>query len=126
MLSESSPLLSFNAYPFCPTAFNTLVASFIAFGAYVYVRGPAAGAILYDHWPGLVTASLVNAIIQSLYVYALSFQEEKLLAKGGNTGNHLFDVSAALKAPSVRVADVHVSSYLVVHWPRAQPQNWLL
>lgn len=62
-----------------------LTAGFIA------VQGAAAFAKIYDHWPGLITASIVNSIIQAMYVYSVSFKGEKLLAKGGNSGNVLFD-----------------------------------
>ena len=38
-----------------------------------------------------MTASLVNSIVQATYVYVASYQGERLLAKGGNSGNALFD-----------------------------------
>lgn len=65
--------------------------SFALTGAFIAVKGAAAFAVVYDHWPGLVTASLVNSFIQAAYVYAVSFQGDKLLATGGNSGNALFD-----------------------------------
>ncbi|PKI84646.1 Erg24p [Malassezia vespertilionis] len=58
---------------------------------YVAVYGPAAFTFAYDHWPGLVTAALVNAFVQACYVYFASFCGNKLLALGGNSGNVLFD-----------------------------------
>ncbi|UZJ56770.1 hypothetical protein CBS101457_006090 [Exobasidium rhododendri] len=72
-------------------AFSTLVLSLALTTAYIYVKGAASFAIMYDHWPGLITASLVNSAAQAFYVYFASFQGEKLLAKGGNSGNYLYD-----------------------------------
>lgn len=75
-------------------AFATLVASFAVAGGIIAVKGAAGFTVLYDHWPALVTASIANALIQSIYVYAASFGEGELLAEGGNSGNFLFDVSS--------------------------------
>lgn len=59
----------------------------------IFNRGPAAFTFIYVHWTGILTAAFVNSLIQATYVYAMSFQPGKLLALGGNTGNHLYDVS---------------------------------
>ncbi|WFD30992.1 Delta(14)-sterol reductase [Malassezia sp. CBS 17886] len=73
---------------------NALATALLAFGGvavYISVYGPASFTVLYDHWPGLLSAALVNAIVQAVYVYAASFHGTKLLARGGNSGNMLFD-----------------------------------
>ncbi|CAG8780254.1 17976_t:CDS:2, partial [Dentiscutata erythropus] len=44
-----------------------------------------------DHFIGLITSSIIVAFILSLYVYLASFQEGKLLALGGNSGNIIYD-----------------------------------
>ncbi len=72
-------------------AFSTLVAAFGLTAAWIAYKGPQGFTFLYDHWPALITASLANALVQAVYVYAASFQEGKLLAEGGNSGNVLFD-----------------------------------
>ncbi|EPQ31037.1 uncharacterized protein PFL1_01226 [Pseudozyma flocculosa PF-1] len=72
-------------------AFATLVASFAIAAGIIAVQGPQGFTMLYDHWPGLISASVVNSLVQAFYVYAVSFQEGKLLALGGNSGNALFD-----------------------------------
>ncbi|KDN35675.1 putative ERG24-C-14 sterol reductase [Tilletiaria anomala UBC 951] len=72
-------------------AFATLVASFGLSAGWILLKGPAAYTFFYDHWPALVSASLSNSLIQAFYVYYASFQQGKLLAEGGNTGNTLFD-----------------------------------
>lgn len=77
---------------------------------YIGIYGPSSFTILYDHWPGLVTAALVNSFVQAVYVYVGSFCGPKLLALGGNSGNVLYDV--------------RVSAYPVVHRPRAEPPHW--
>ncbi|ORY95830.1 ergosterol biosynthesis ERG4/ERG24 [Syncephalastrum racemosum] len=46
---------------------------------------------VYDHWVGLVTASILFSYLVSLAVYIKSFQPGALLALGGNTGNALYD-----------------------------------
>ncbi|KAN0065943.1 erg24, C-14 sterol reductase [Thecaphora frezii] len=72
-------------------AFATFLVSMLGAAAIVYARGPEGFTFLYDHWPGLVSASIANSVVQACYVYAASFQEGKLLALGGNSGNALFD-----------------------------------
>lgn len=67
----------------------------LAFGflaGVMFVNGPQAIAPLYEHWPGLLSAALTNAVVQAIYVYAASFQPNKLLAVGGNSGNVVYDV----------------------------------
>ncbi|WFC99134.1 Delta(14)-sterol reductase [Malassezia yamatoensis] len=72
-------------------AFATGLVAFSACAAYVFIYGAENFTVLYNHWPGLLSAAVVNAFVQAVYVYAASFQGEKLLAEGGNTGNVIFD-----------------------------------
>lgn len=73
-------------------AFATLVLSLVLSAVYIFNAGAAAyAALFYDHWPGLVTVSIVVSLAQAAYVYIESFKTNKLLAKGGNTGNHVYD-----------------------------------
>ena len=64
----------------------------LAFGIIIR-QGPTSFTILYEKWVGFVTASVVMSVAQALYCYYTSFQEDKLLALGGNTGNFIYDVS---------------------------------
>ena len=72
-------------------AFRTGVVALLAAGLYIFVYGPERFTVLYQHWPGLLSAALTNSIVQAVWVYLGSFQRNKLLALGGNTGNVLFD-----------------------------------
>jgi len=49
---------------------------------------------LYDRWLGLLTAAFVNSVLQAVAVYWQSFHSGELLAKGGNSGNFVYDVSS--------------------------------
>jgi Delta14-sterol reductase len=49
-------------------------------------------SLIYDHYLGLITVSIIFTTAFSLYLYISSFLPRgKLLAKGGNTGNALYD-----------------------------------
>jgi hypothetical protein len=74
------------------TAFSTyLLALGLAVGVIINF-GPASFTYIHDHWIGLVTAALINSVVQAFIWYAWSFRPGHLLALGGNTGNHLYDV----------------------------------
>jgi hypothetical protein len=60
---------------------------------------------LYDRWLGLLTAAFVNSVLQAIAVYWQSFYCGELLAKGGNSGNFVYDVSCLLLA-----LDIYLSS----------------
>jgi len=53
--------------------------------------GPESFTFLYEKWVGFVTASILMSVLQAAFVYVLSFQEGKLLALGGNSGNFIYD-----------------------------------
>lgn len=72
-------------------ALRTLIASFVVAFGLIAVKGPQSFTFLYDHWVGLITVSLVNSIVQAVFVYVRSFESGRLLAKGGNTGNAIYD-----------------------------------
>ncbi|KAF8071825.1 ERG4/ERG24 ergosterol biosynthesis protein [Lyophyllum atratum] len=57
----------------------------------IYRYGPESFTFLYEKWVGFVTASVLMSVIQALFCYAISFQEGKLLALGGNSGNFIYD-----------------------------------
>lgn len=73
-------------------AFVTFLAAAAVSGLIIVTQGAKVfDDLFYGHWPGLITASIAMAIAQSIYVYVESFKANKLLALGGNTGNHLYD-----------------------------------
>lgn len=54
-------------------------------------KGIEAMTYLYDHWVPLVSAALVMATAQAVWVYAYSFFNGELLALQGNTGYVIYD-----------------------------------
>ncbi|OZJ05442.1 hypothetical protein BZG36_01634 [Bifiguratus adelaidae] len=46
---------------------------------------------VYDHWLGIVGASLIWSFGVATFVYVYSFAPGKMLALGGNTGNPIYD-----------------------------------
>ncbi|KDQ09928.1 hypothetical protein BOTBODRAFT_58446 [Botryobasidium botryosum FD-172 SS1] len=54
-------------------------------------KGPSALTYAYDHWVGLVTASVLFSFLQSLILYIASFRGDKLLALGGNSDSHIYN-----------------------------------
>ena len=59
---------------------------------YILRFGVESFTFFYDHWVGFVSAALSMSFFQGVLWYALSFQEGKLLAVGGNSGNFIYDV----------------------------------
>ena len=53
---------------------------------------PLKLTLLYDNYVQLIAVSIVGATLLSCYLYISSFiGKDKILAKGGNTGNHIYD-----------------------------------
>ena len=63
---------------------------------YIYRFGPQSFTFIYEHWVGLITASLAMSFAQALYCYVASYVGNKLLALGGNSGNPIYDVREQL------------------------------
>ena len=91
--SPHTTYLSPGVHPFYFTAaFSTyLLALGLAVGVIVNF-GPSSFTYIHDHWIGLITAALINSVVQAFIWYAWSFRPGHLLALGGNSGNHLYDV----------------------------------
>lgn len=90
-VSSSSSFLAFSTF---------LLAMGITTG-YIYRYGEASFTFVYDKWIGLTTAALLMSTVQSIYVYAMSFQSGKVLALGGNSGNFIYDVCNIIKSSSI-------------------------
>lgn len=60
--------------------------------AWIARFGYQSFTFIYERWVGLTTAALAMSVLQGLLVYGLSFQGDKLLALGGNSGNPIYDV----------------------------------
>ena len=72
--------------------FRTFVAVLSATGAYIGFCGPESFTFLYDRFLGFATAGLVLSVTTAVWVYVSSFRSNALLALGGNSGNHIYDV----------------------------------
>jgi hypothetical protein len=47
--------------------------------------------LIYDNYIQLIFISCIGALLLSIFLYVYSFIGNKILAKGGNTGNHIYD-----------------------------------
>ncbi|TBU29949.1 ERG4/ERG24 ergosterol biosynthesis protein [Dichomitus squalens] len=72
-------------------AFSTMLLALGLTAGTLYREGPQPFTFIYEHWVGLVTASIAMSVFQGLLVYALSFRKGALLALGGNSGNPIYD-----------------------------------
>jgi hypothetical protein len=85
--------------------------------------GPEAFTFLYHKFVGFVTAGIIMSVLQGVACYVASFRSGALLALGGNTGHHIYDVRA-------HILGFKLFHYLVVrlvlYWSRTQPLNWIL
>ncbi|KAG0293594.1 erg24, C-14 sterol reductase [Dissophora globulifera] len=77
-------------------AFRTLMLIAVITIATLVTKGVKPFLFLHSHFVGLITASLIWTCGVSIFVYIWSFLpdsdgQEKILAKGGNTGNMIYD-----------------------------------
>ncbi|TFK40122.1 ergosterol biosynthesis ERG4/ERG24 [Crucibulum laeve] len=72
-------------------AFSTFLLALGITSGIIYRYGPQAFTFLYERWIGFVTASVLMSVVQAAACYAASFQDGKLLALGGNSGNFIYD-----------------------------------
>jgi len=73
-------------------AFSTCLMALGLSTGYIVRFGVESFTFFYDHWAGFVSAALSMSFFQGVLWYALSFQNGKLLALGGNSGNFIYDV----------------------------------
>lgn len=52
---------------------------------------PLSLSQIYDHYVPLITVSIIGSALLSVYLYATSFLPGRLLAKGGDSGNVIYD-----------------------------------
>ncbi|KAI0061657.1 ERG4/ERG24 ergosterol biosynthesis protein [Artomyces pyxidatus] len=72
-------------------AFSTCLLAMGLTSGYILRFGIQSFTFFYDHWVGFISAALSMSVLQGLLWYALSFQKNKLLALGGNSGNPVYD-----------------------------------
>ncbi|KAF8319008.1 ERG4/ERG24 ergosterol biosynthesis protein [Clavulina sp. PMI_390] len=72
-------------------AFSTLLATLGVVTGWIIRYGPQGFTWAYEHYLGLITASVIYSTLQTTILYALSFQGEKLLALGGNSEWHIYN-----------------------------------
>lgn len=76
--------------------------SFVCIALYTWssvrIHGIHSLTFLYDHFLGLAFAAFVWSVILATGTYICSFCGEStpLLAEGGNTGNHIYDVLSSM------------------------------
>ena len=69
---------------------------------------PLKLTLLYDNYVQLIAVSIVGATLLSFYLYISSFiGKDKILAKGGNTGNHIYDFFIGNFFPFIYSVQVH-------------------
>lgn len=68
----------------------------------IYREGPQPLTFIYEHWAGLITASILMSVVQGIAVYAASFRPGALLALGGNSGNPIYDVRRCTSLARIR------------------------
>ncbi|ORY32541.1 ergosterol biosynthesis ERG4/ERG24 [Naematelia encephala] len=68
-----------------------VLAAGLSAGVLIQPGGIERFTYLYDHWIPLVSASLVMATAQAVWVYVWSFFSGELLALGGNSGWKIYD-----------------------------------
>ncbi|KTW31495.1 hypothetical protein T552_00137 [Pneumocystis carinii B80] len=56
-----------------------------------FLKGIYFLEFVWDHYPGLITSSLIFSVLLSLYTYGCSFIPGRYLSKTGNTGNWIYD-----------------------------------
>jgi delta14-sterol reductase/lamin-B receptor len=61
-------------------------------GVYVINRFQSLDlSLTYEYYPQLIVVSSIGALLLSVYLYITSFIPGRILAKGGNTGYHIYD-----------------------------------
>ena len=72
---------------------------------------PLKLSLLYDNYVQLISISTVGAFALSFYLYSSSFRgKDKIMAKGGDTGNAIYDFFIGDSACSLLLLCVSVSS----------------
>ena len=84
-------------------AFSTCLMALGLSTGYILRFGVESFTFFYDHWVGFVSAALSMSLFQGVLWYALSFQEGKLLALGGNSGNFIYDVRPVIVMSTFRI-----------------------
>jgi len=85
--------------------FGTLLMALGIVSGYIIRNGPEAFTFIYHKWVGFLTAALLNAFVQAVYVYVASFRQGSILALGGNSGNIIYDASICYIFPDDPEAD---------------------
>lgn len=95
-------------------AFMSLVCIVLYTWSSVRIHGIQSLTFLYDHSLGLAFAALLESVILATATHISSFRQDKtpLLADGGNTGNHIYDVQSVSRKLTV-----------VVYWKSPKSSN---
>ncbi|KAL0954524.1 hypothetical protein HGRIS_003491 [Hohenbuehelia grisea] len=88
---EGVPLRTGETKKYKINAFSTFLLALGITTGIIVRYGPEAFTFIYDRWVGFVTASILMSVFQATACYIASFQQGKLLALGGNSGNFIYD-----------------------------------
>ena len=93
--AQGRPLRDGTTLEYKCNAFMSLVCIALYTWSSVRIHGIGSLTFLYDHFLGLAFAAFVFSFGLATGTYISSFRGEKtpLLAEGGNTGNHIYDVN---------------------------------
>ncbi|QRV90183.1 C-14 sterol reductase ERG24 [Ceratobasidium sp. AG-Ba] len=74
-------------------ALSSLMLTLSLVAGWIALFGASSFVFIYDHWVGICTAAIVNAITQATYCYLASLWNEKtnLMTLAGNTGVVVYD-----------------------------------
>jgi len=97
-------------------AFSTLLLTLGLVAGVIVRGGPQSFTWIYDHYLGLITASVIYSFVQSAVLYVLSFRGERLLALGGNSEFHIYNVCAIIRLGFIRGSPYKLLSAVSSGW----------
>lgn len=71
--------------------FTSFILILTVIGIAVLMKGFKVMDFFYDHYIGLLFVAYVYSVLQCTFLYIWSFYGNRQLAKGGNTGYHVYD-----------------------------------
>ncbi|KAF7790592.1 hypothetical protein EIP86_001548 [Pleurotus ostreatoroseus] len=88
---EGTPIRDGTKKTYKINAFSTFLLTMAIACGIIWLFGPRSLTFIYQRWIGFTTGALIMSVVQGVLCYAFSFNGNKLLALGGNTGNPIYD-----------------------------------